>query len=157
MQRDDAFRGQITDLLSWKSAHVEFERVVKNVPPEYRGMRPSGAPYSLWELLEHMRLAQRDILEFCRSAKYASPRWPEDFWPPDPAPAKRDEWQRSIDGFHRDRRAMVELIGEQDLMSKVPGGEGQTFLREALLIADHNAYHIGQMVLVRRLLGIWPP
>ena len=157
MPSDDALRSHIIDLLSWKSAHVEFDRVVKNIPPELRGTRPAGAPYSLWELLEHIRLAQRDILEFCRTREYASPRWPEEFWPPSPAPARREEWQESIDAFRRDRRAIVDLIRTRDLMEQVPGGEGQTFLREALLVADHNAYHLGQMALVRRLLGIWPP
>lgn len=152
-------RNQVKDLLTWSSAHVDLERAVKNVPPEKRGFRPENAPYSLWQVLEHVRLAQLDILEFCRDPDYTSPNWPDDFWPADPEPPSRESWQMSIDAIKRDRQELVEIIDDPktDLFGAIPHGEGQTYFREAVLTADHTAYHVGQIVLLRRLLGIWPP
>lgn len=159
MSSSRVLRSHLADLLTWSSAHADFDRAVKNVPPEARGERPHTVPYSLWQLLEHIRTAQRDILDFCRNSDYRSPDWPNDFWPDDPEPPSREDWQKSIDAVHRDRYALVELIEDEstDLFKRIPHGEDQTLLREVVLVADHNAYHVGQMVLLRRLLGIWPP
>lgn len=159
MSSSRLLRSQLADLLTWSSAHADLDRAVKNVPPEARGMRPDGVPYSLWQLLEHIRAAQWDILDFCRNSDYRSPDWPDEFWPDDPEPPAREDWQKSIDAVRRDRQSLVELIEDEktDLFERIPHGEDQTFLREAVLVADHNAYHIGQMVLLRRMLGIWPP
>ena len=138
---------------------MDLERALKNVPTEYRGKRPEGAPYSLWEMLEHVRLAQLDILEFCRNSNYTSPNWPDDFWPRNPEPPSREDWQKSIDAIKRDRQELIDIIEnpEVDILSPIPHGEGQTYLREAVLTADHTAYHVGEIVLLRRMLGIWPP
>ncbi len=159
MSPDDLLREHLKELLTWRSAHAEFERVVKNVPPELRGICPAGMPYSLWQLLEHIRLAQGDILDFCTNSKYTSPQWPDEFWPSDPTPATREDWQQSIDAFRRDRQSLVDVVMDQslDMLGAVPHGEGQTYFREVVLVADHSSYHIGQMVAVRRSLGIWPP
>ena len=152
-------RNHLAELLTWSSAHVDLERAVKNVPPEHRGKRPEGVPYSLWELLEHIRRAQLDILEFCRDPDYTSPNWPDDFWPSSPEPPSREDWQKSIDAIKRDRQELVDIIEvpNVDVLGTIPHGEGQTYLREAVLTADHTAYHVGQIVLLRRMLGIWPP
>ncbi len=159
MDPDQSTREHVGDLMTWRSAHVEFDRVVKNVPEELRGRRPASLPYSLWELLEHIRLAQHDILDFCINPRYETLKWPDDFWPVEPEPPEREQWQHSIDTYRRDRQAMLDLVqdDEVDLHGAIPHGDGQTYLREALLAADHTAYHVGQMVLIRRILGIWPP
>jgi uncharacterized damage-inducible protein DinB len=139
-------------------AHVGWEKAVEHVPAEYRGMRPSAAPHSLWELLEHMRIATWDILQFCRDAKHASPAWPAGYWPEKPAPPNSSAWEKSVKSLERDLEAMGKLVADPktDLLAPIAGGSGQTILREVLLIADHNAYHLGQFMLVRRLLGCWP-
>ena len=154
-----ALRNHLKDLLTWSSAHVDLERAVKNVPPHMRGTQPRDAPYSLWQLLEHIRLAQYDILNFCRNPNYASPNWPDDFWPADPAPPTREHWQQSIDAIKRDRQELIDLIEDPqtDPFDPIPHGEGQTYFREAVLTADHTAYHVGQLVLIRRMMQIWPP
>ena len=150
-------REQLTKSFDWDSAHIRFDDAVKDFPAELRGTRPPGGPHSPWELLEHLRIAQYDILEFSRNAKYVSPKWPEGYWPASPQPPNDKAWDRSVKEFRRDLREMVELIENPstDLHAKIPHGTGQTILREALLIADHNAYHLGQLVTVRRLLGAW--
>jgi len=116
-------------------------------------------PYSLWQLLEHIRRAQWDIVEFCRNTDYQSPKWPDDFWPIETEPIEREDWQDSIDSYKRDRQAMIDLIRDDaiDVHDRIRQSESQTYLREVLLVADHNSYHIGQMVFLRRILGIWPP
>ena len=159
MSPDHLIRDHLKELLTWRSAHTEIERVLKNVPPELRGAQPAGIPYSLWQLLEHVRLAQWDILDFCTNPSYASPQWPDDFWPVAAAPASREDWQQSIDTYRRDRQSLVDLIQDPaiDVLGAVPRGEGQTYFREMILVADHTSYHVGQMVVLRRQLGIWPP
>ncbi len=154
-----SMRDHLQDVLTWRAAHAEFDRAVKNVPPEMRGARPQNAPYSLWQLLEHVRRAQWDIIDFCTNQDYHTPKWPDDFWPAEPEPTEREDWQNSIDSYRRDRQAMVDLIQDEKLdpHDAIPHGEGQTYLREVLLVSDHSAYHIGQMVLLRRMMGIWPP
>jgi len=154
---NDPVREQIIKLLQGGQAHLTLDDVLKNFPRSLRGVKPDGAPHSAWQLLEHMRIAQWDILEFSRSAKHVSPKWPEGYWPKSDGPPSDAAWKKSIAAIKRDLRVMQSLVKnpKTDLYSKIPHGTGQNILREALLIADHNAYHIGQLLLVRRLLGAW--
>jgi uncharacterized damage-inducible protein DinB len=155
----DRYRETVARLLDWGEAHAGFDRATSGIPPELCGVQPEGLPYSPWQLLEHLRLAQRDILDFCRDPDYTQPEWPDDYWPPTPAPPSADEWERSVEAFRGDRDTLRRLASDPDLdlAAEIPHGEGQTYLRELLLVADHNAYHLGELVVVRRLLGIWPP
>ncbi len=127
------------------------------IPPKLLGQKPAGLPHSLWMLLEHLRLAQWDILEFSRNPKHASPKWPEGYWPKTEAPPSAADWNASVKKFRQDLKAMQDLVKDPktDLFAKISWGDGQTVLREALLLADHNAYHLGQMLDARRLLGAW--
>jgi hypothetical protein len=151
-------RDYLRRVLTWHEAHVDWMKVVSGVPEKLRGKRPKGAEHSLWELLEHMRLATWDILEFCRDDKHASPKWPEGYWPKKPAPPNPGAWDKSVHALQKDLEAMGRLVADPktDLLAPIPHGDGQTILREVLLLADHNAYHLGQLVIVRRLLGCWP-
>ena len=157
MDQDASLRQHLLSLLTGGNAHTDFETAIKNVPAALRGKRPKGAEHSLWEVLEHMRIAQWDILEFSRDPKHRSPDWPGGYWPATPAPPDDKAWDKSVRAFRRDLKAMCALMAEEstDLFARIPHGNGQTILREALLVADHNAYHLGEMVLVRRLLGAW--
>lgn len=157
MDKDASLRKHLARVLDWRSAHADFDAVIQGIPPSKRGVRPDELPYSPWELLEHMRIAQRDILDFCRDPEYAAPDWPADYWPNSASPPVTDAWEESVERFREDRRAMQELVQDPatDLHAEIPHGNGQTYLREALLVADHNAYHLGQLVTVRRLLDIW--
>ena len=156
-KKDDALREHLLFLLNGGGAHANFEAAVTDLPVSLRGKRPKGASHSPWEILEHMRLAQWDILEFSRNPKHASPEWPSGYWPRTQAPPTNIAWSRSVKAFRDDLQAMCALIQDRsrNLYARIPWGTGQTILREALLIADHNAYHLGEMVLVRRLLGAW--
>ena len=156
---DRALRAQLRTLLDWRDAHADFEAATRDIPPALRAKQPDGMPYSPWQLLEHMRLTQRDILEFCRNASYTEPSWPDDYWPAGEAPPTAGAWDESIAAFRRDREAMQRLAEDPavDLFARIPHGTGQTYLRELLLVADHNAYHLGQLVATRRLLGAWQP
>ncbi|HWP44630.1 MAG TPA: DinB family protein [Blastocatellia bacterium] len=156
MDRIDALRAHVMKPLDWQDAHLNFDAAVEGVPPELRGVRPGGMPYSLWQLLEHMRIAQLDILEFCRNPDYREPKM-EDYWPKTASPPTAEAWDESIASFRKDLYALKQLASnpELDLFAKIPHGAGQTYLRELLLVADHNAYHLGQFMAVRRLLGIW--
>jgi uncharacterized damage-inducible protein DinB len=147
-------RTQLASLLEWGEAHAPFERVVADVPVNDRGVRPDGLPYSLWELLEHMRLAQRDMLEFCTRDDYEEGTWPDDYWPKEQAPASEQAWNASIAAFRADRTALQRLVNEStiDLFANVAGGK-RTYFIAIVLIADHTAYHLGQMIVLRRLLG----
>ncbi len=124
---------------------------------ERAGIRPNGSPHSAWELLEHLRISQNDILLFSQSSDYVSPGWPEGYWPAHPAPAKSEDWSESVRAFRDDRATFESLVRDpnRDLSERIPWGDGQTLLREVLVLADHNAYHLGQLVLVRKLLGVW--
>lgn len=155
---ETSVRDYLRRFLSWHEAHADWKAALKNLPAKYRGMRPKGCPHSPWELVEHMRLATHDILEFSRDAKYVSPDWPSGYWPKKPAPPSAAAWEKSVKALEHDLEEMGELVTDPktDLLAPIPHGSGQTILREALLIADHNAYHLGQLVLVRRLLGCWP-
>jgi uncharacterized damage-inducible protein DinB len=158
MDRDQALREHLLYLLQGGGAHLDFESALADVPVELRGGRPALVPHTPWRLLEHMRLAQWDILEFCRNPRHVSPAFPEGYWPKGDAPADAQAWDRSVDGFRADLQAMQDLVSDPstDLFARIPHGDGQTILREALLLADHNAYHLGQLVVVRRALGAWP-
>lgn len=154
---DRALRQQLVDLLESGGAHATYEAVVKDFPAELRGRKPDGFPHTPWMLLEHLRMAQWDILEFSRNPDHVSPPWPAGYWPKTEAPPDDSAWNKSIREFRRDRKAMQNLVSDSksDLFARLPWGDGQTILREALLVADHNAYHLAQLVDVRRLLGAW--
>ena len=157
MANDTALRGHVLYLLNGGGAHLSFDAAIKNLPTDLRGKRPRGVPHSPWEILEHMRLAQWDILEFSRNPKHVSPEFPGGYWASDPAPPNARAWNKSVAAFRADLKSMADLVANEstDLFARIPHGEGQTILREALLVADHNAYHLGQLLLVRRLLGAW--
>jgi DinB superfamily len=157
MADDTEVREQLIWLLEGGHAHTSFDDAVAGYPKDRVGIRPEGAPHSAWELLEHMRIAQNDILRFSVSADYVSPDWPEGYWPRSPAPEQEGDWAKSVRVFRKDLAEFIGLIRDpsRDLYKKFPWGSGQTLMREALLIADHNSYHLGQLVLVRRLLGVW--
>jgi hypothetical protein len=157
MSNDKALREHLVKLLTGGEAHADFEAAIKDFPAELRGKTPEGADHSAWELLEHLRIAQGDILDFSRNPDYKERKWPEDYWPGTAALPDEKAWDKSVRAFQKDLRAMCELVSDTktDLFAKIPHGDGQTILREALLVADHNSYHLGQMVLLRRLLGAW--
>ena len=152
-------RAQLAKALAWGDAHADFDKVIKDFPRELRGRTVRGLPYSAWQLLEHLRLAQRDILDFSRNPKYRERTWPDDYWPAAAQPPDGKAWDRSVAAFRRDRRAVQKMAADAalNLDRRIPGGSGQTYLREILLVLDHNAYHVAEMVVLRRLLGAWPP
>ncbi|WP_263355875.1 DinB family protein [Acidicapsa ligni] len=154
---DKALREQLVKLLMSEEAHASYEKAVAGMPFELAGMKPDGAPHSAWEELEHLRITLWDILEFSRDAKHVSPAWPEGYWPKSSAPKAADDWHESVKKYRADMKAMVTLVRDEktDLFAKIPHGDGQTVLREALLAADHTAYHVGQLVLLRKMLGVW--
>lgn len=157
MANDKALRQHLLNLLKGGNAHVDFDAAFKDLPARLRGKRPKGVRHSPWEVLEHLRIAQWDILEFSRNPGHQSPDWPGGYWPHSPAPPDEKAWDKSVRAFRRDLKAMCDLVADKstDLFGRIPHGDGQTILREALLVADHNAYHLGELVLVRRLLGCW--
>ena len=157
MPKQKSLQDHLVELLEGGHAHITFEDAVKNWPAKLQGIRPDGTAHSPWEVLEHMRLAQWDILEFTRNPKHVSPDWPSGYWPKTPAPPDAKAWNRSIQSFRADLSAMIKLVQNKntDLFTPLPHGTGQTVLREALLVADHNAYHLGELLLLRRLLGAW--
>jgi uncharacterized damage-inducible protein DinB len=154
---DRALRQQMAAVLRWEDAHASVDRVVESVPQASWSAAAPGLPYTLWQLLEHIRLAQHDILDFCRNPGYAELRWPDDYWPPAGATPSPDEVSASIAALREDREALAAMALDSriDLFARIPHGTGQTYLRELLLVADHTSYHLGQMVAVRRALGIW--
>jgi uncharacterized damage-inducible protein DinB len=155
---ETAVRDLLSRLLAWEDAHAGFEAAVAGIPPELQGTQPAGLPYSPWQLLEHLRITQHDILEFCINSTYEEMAWPDDYWPQTAAPPNAAAWAASVKEFQRERQVLQALAQDRalDLNAKVPHGSGQTYLREIVLVADHTAYHVGQLILVRRLLGIWP-
>jgi len=152
----DSLRKHLDNLLRMEGAHLSFDSAVAEFPPEHQGTKPPGAPHSAWELLEHLRIAQEDILDFSRNPDYVDKVFPDDYWPPYAAPPDDEAWQKSVRQFNTDLAAMRALVSDpaQDLFARIPHGTGQTLLREALLVADHNAYHMGQFVYLRKLLGV---
>lgn len=159
MDENIPIREHVKQLLDWGDAHVTFEAAVADIPRQLRGKQPPGLPYSPWQLIDHIRRGQWDILDFCRNSTYKELKWPDDYWPPSPAPETPAAWDECVAQFLADRKELQELVmtPRVDLASRIPHGQGQTYLREFLLVADHTAYHIGQLVAVRRLLGIWKP
>lgn len=155
--KDTILREHLQKALTWHAAHADWKRGLDGLPAKHRGAKPPGAPYSAWELLEHVRIAQWDILEFCRNPRHVSPEWPSGYWPPTPSPPSAAAWDKSVNALQNNLKAMAKFIGDPgtDLYASIPHGSGQTVLREALLLADHNSYHLGQFVLLRRLLGAW--
>ena len=153
----DPLRDQVVSLLRGGNAHVTFDDAVKDLPVKFRGIKPEGAAHTAWELVEHMRIAQSDILEFSRDSKHVSPDWPEGYWPKTQKPPSDAAWRKSIASIKKDREAMIDLVSDPktDLYEGIPHGTGHNLLREALLIADHNAYHLGELVLLQRLIGAW--
>jgi uncharacterized damage-inducible protein DinB len=158
MNTEQTLRDHLLYLLRGGGAHLDFEAAIADLPEEMRGAKPAGVPHTPWRLVEHMRIAQWDILEFSRNPKHVSPKFPDGYWPQGDAPADAGAWERSVAAFRADLQAIQDLVADPatDLFAPIPHGQGQTVLREALLVADHNAYHLGQLVIVRRLLGAWP-
>ena len=152
-------RKQLIALLQGGNAHATLDEVVANFPADQRGVTPEGLPYSAWQLLEHIRIAQHDILHFSTNhdGKYQSPKWPEAYWPTSPEPPDAKAWDHSISQIKADLKAFEALLQNEknDLEAPFAWGDGQNLLREALLIADHNAYHLGEIVALRRVLGVW--
>ena len=154
---DKALRDHVASLIRWEDAHAGLEQIVDGVPTDDWGAAAPGLPYTLWQLLEHLRLTQHDILDFCRDPGYTQPRWPEDYWPTASVQPTAGAVAKSIGAFREDREALIAMTLDRnmDLFARIPHGTGQTYLRELLLVADHTSYHLGQMVAVRRALGIW--
>jgi DinB superfamily len=154
---DKALRDHVLYVLSGGGAHTTFEQAVKDFPENLRGKKVKRLPHSGWMLLEHIRIAQWDILEFSRNAKHESPDWPKGYWPESADPPSSEAWNKSVRQIRKDLKEMADLVAnpETDLFAKISWGDGQTILREALLIADHNAYHVAQIVDLKRLLGAW--
>lgn len=157
MDQTQQLRQQLAKLIDWKEAHAGLQDAIADFPADLRGRVPEGFPHSGWQLLEHLRITLWDILEFSRDARHKSPPWPEGYWPKNAAPDGKDDWDKSVKAIEdlvEDMRKLI-LDPKRDLFAPLPHGSGQTLLREALLAGDHNAYHIGQLVLVRRALGAW--
>jgi len=154
---DTLLREPLRNVLSWREAHADWTQALAGLDPAHRGVRPAGSPHSVWDLLEHVRLAQRDILDFTLNPKHVSPDWPAGYWPKNLAPANDAVWEKSVREFFLDLQEMEKLVSNPrtDLFARIPHGTGQTFLRQVLLLIDHNSYHLGQLVLVRRLLSAW--
>ena len=155
-----ALETELTALLEGGHAHATLDDAVKDFPVELRGKVPKGLPYSAWQIVEHLRIAQHDMLEFSDNAKgtYKDKKWPEEYWPKEAAPPNDKAWKKTIDAIHADRKAFLKLVNEADkatLIKPFAWGKGQNLLKEALQIADHNAYHVGELIVVRRLLGAW--
>jgi hypothetical protein len=157
MDQISSLRAELDRVLSGHGAHADFDSAVRDFPAALRGIRPQGVAHSAWEILEHIRIAQWDMLEFSRDASHVSPKWPGGYWPADPAPGNPAAWDHSVKLIHRDLTAMRKLVADPntDLFAPIAHGEGQTLLREALQMADHNAYHVGELILLRRVLGAW--
>ena len=155
--KEKVLREHLVNLLAGHGAHIEWKAMFAGVPQKLRGLRPDGLPHSIWDLLEHMRIAQWDILEFSRDAKHVSPEWPAGYWPGAQTQPSAKAWDKSLKAFARDLAEMQKLVKNPrtDLFCPIPHATGQTILREALLLADHNAYHLGQVLMVRRMLGNW--
>ena len=157
MGESHTMRRHLLELLRGGGAHLDFDAAIADLPAALRGANPPGLPHTPWRLVEHMRIAQHDILEFCRSADHGAPDWPDGYWPKGDAPPNDRAWDKRVEAFRNDLQAMQDLVADEstDLFAPIPWGDGQTIFREALLAADHNSYHLGQLITVRRLLGAW--
>jgi DinB superfamily len=152
------WRSIVASSLDWEQAHASFDAAIKGLPPSLRGRRPARYPHSAWELLEHIRLAQADLIAFMTDAKYTAPQWPDDYWPPSAAPSTPAAWSKSVKAIHADCRRLQRFTkrSSRDLTKRIPWGSGQTYLRTILVALDHTSYHVGQLITVRILLGAWP-
>jgi hypothetical protein len=150
----DSLRHHLVNLLTKAEAHVDLRSTIQQFPRELRAKKPPGSPHTPWQLLEHIRIAQWDILQFSLDAKHKSPKWPEEYWPKTEAPPSDEAWEKSVSEILRDLDSVCRMVSDpqNDLFAEIPHGDGQTQLREALLVADHNAYHLGEMVILRRML-----
>jgi hypothetical protein len=150
-------RETLVRALGWEDGHVGFETAVAGLLPEHRATIPAGLPYSIWQVAEHIRLTQRDILEFCYDPEYQERHWPDDYWPQSADPPDESTWQATCTAVADDRNALARLVRDsaRSLVAPIPHGDGQTLLREAVLVIDHTAYHVGQIVLLRKALGAW--
>ncbi|WP_158827073.1 DinB family protein [Mucilaginibacter lacusdianchii] len=146
---------EVIKLLQGGNAHAKLDDALAGLPPEQRGAVPNGLPYSIWQLVEHIRIAQWDMLEFCKDGNHQSPKWPDEYWPKETAPADEQTWNQSIGQIKKDLEGMIELVSTQDLYTPIPHGDGQNILREALQVADHTAYHVAEIIVLRRLLSSW--
>lgn len=157
MTEQQQLRELLARQLSWEDAHAGFERAVRDFPHDLRGVVPPGFAHSGWQLIEHLRLAQVDILDFCVNPAYVEPSSMDEYWPSGAEPPDAAAWDESLARFRRDLAALAALAVDEtvDLFARIPHGTGQTYLRELLLVADHNAYHVGQLVAVRQALGCW--
>jgi DinB superfamily len=153
--KDKIIIAELTKLLLGGSAHASMHDALKGLDPELRGVKPAHTPYSIWQLVEHIRIAQWDMLQFCKDAEHKSPKWPDDYWVKETAPAHDSDWDDALSQINNDLDEFIELMEHSDLYQKLPHGTGQSVLLEALQIADHNAYHIGEIVAIRRFLGDW--
>jgi hypothetical protein len=154
----DPLREQLARFLDWEEAHVSFDKAVAGVPVKGQGTVPPGFEHSTWQLLEHLRIAQADIYDFCVNRKYRHKKWPDDYWPKAPAPPDGRAWRASVASYRADRKKFQALARDAsiDLFAAIPHGDGQTYIREILLAVDHASYHVGQIIAVRRALGLWP-
>ena len=147
----------LSEYLKGRSAHVGIEKALKDFPPELYGKKPKGMSHTAWQLLEHIRIALHDLLEFCRNPNYKTPNWPDDYWPKSDSPASTKEWDTSVKNLHKDFQEFEDLVNspDTDLYARIPWGDGQTIFREILLAGDHTSYHVGQLITLRQLLGAW--
>lgn len=153
------WRAIIAASLDWEQAHANLDSAIADFPAELRGERPQGLPHSVWELLDHIRRTLRDLVSFCLDTHYHEPEWPDDYWPPSPAPPNDAAWSAAIDSIHNDNAALEKMTRDEslDLAARIPRGTGQTYLRTVIVAVAHSSYHVGQIVLTRRLLGAWHP
>ena len=155
MEHENILITELKKLINGGTAHATFSDAVANLPFELIGEQPFGLPYSIWQLAEHIRIAQWDMLEFSKDGNHQSPKWPDEYWPTEAAPLNLEAWENCLKQIDQDRKAFIKLIDSEDLFASIPHGTGQNILREALQVADHNAYHIAEIIVVRRLLGAW--
>jgi hypothetical protein len=152
---DNKIIEELVNLLKGGGAHASFKDAIKGLPAAMRGVKPDSLPYSIWQLVEHIRIAQLDMLEFSKDGRHKSPEWPEGYWPLEEAPASDAAWRKSVKQIESGLEQFIRLMQEVDIYKPIPHGSGQSILREALQIADHNAYHIAEIIVIRRLLGVW--
>jgi uncharacterized damage-inducible protein DinB len=155
----DDWRRIVASALDWEQAHATFDSAIADLPRELRGRRPDNFPHSTWELVDHIRRTQHDLLDFCQNPNYKELKWPDDYWPSNPAPRDDAAWDEAVAQFHRDNAALAAFTTDSphDLTAKIPHGSGQTYLRTVLVAIDHTSHHVGQIIAVRRLLNAWTP
>ena len=155
MKKEDTLRAELAELLTSSGAHADFDKAVKGFPLEDAGKLPKGVTWSAWQLLEHMRIAQADILEYVSTPDYREKKWPEEYWPKSPSPPSKKAWTESVRAFKSDQKKLAAMLETSDPLRPIPFANNKTLLKEILLVTDHNAYHLGELVLLRKLLGNW--